>query len=73
MYAAFFLLSISQVFLLNNWLAGWSALAATTLLYLVRRPHEEQMMLECFGDEYRMYQQFTGGVIPTWRALTHKA
>lgn len=73
MYAAFFLLSISQVFLLNNWLAGWSALAATTLLYLVRRPHEEQMMLECFGDEYRMYQQCTGGVIPTWRALTHKA
>lgn len=68
MYASFFLLAISQVLLLNNWLAGWSALAATTLLYVVRRPHEEQMMLECFGDEYRTYLEGTGGVIPRWRA-----
>lgn len=67
MYASFFLLAISQVLLLNNWLAGWSALAATTLLYVVRRPHEEQMMLECFGAEYQAYRQRTGGVIPRWQ------
>ncbi len=68
MYASFFLLAISQGLLLNNWLAGWSALAATTLLYVVRIPHEEQMMLDCFGEEYRAYSRETYGLIPTPRA-----
>ncbi len=68
MYASFFLLAISQGLLLNNWLAGWSALAATSLLYVVRRPHEEQMMLDGFGQEYETYRQRTGGIIPRWHA-----
>jgi len=64
MYAAFFAMAIVQGLLLNNWLAGWGALAAVSLLYLLRVPHEEQMMIERFGDEYRTYRQRTGGLMP---------
>ena len=64
MYAAFFAMAIAQGLLLNNWLAGWGALAAVSLLYLLRVPHEEQMMIERFGDEYRTYRQRTGGLMP---------
>jgi protein-S-isoprenylcysteine O-methyltransferase Ste14 len=64
MYASFFMLGIGQAFLLSNWVAGWAALVAVTLLYVVRTPHEEKMMLECFGDEYREYMRRTGGIVP---------
>jgi len=64
MYASFFVLGISQALLLGNWLAGWSGLLASALLYSVRRTSEEQMMLDSFGEEYVTYRQRTGGVIP---------
>jgi len=64
MYAAFFVLAIGQVLLLDNWFAGWASLVAVTVLYLRRVPHEEGMMLEFFGDEYRAYMQRTGGILP---------
>lgn len=64
MYASFFIFAISQALLLHNWVAGWAALAAVTLLYVVRIPHEEKMMLDSFGEEYRTYMRHTGGVIP---------
>lgn len=68
MYASFFLLSIGQALLLSNWLAGWGALVATTVLYVMRIPHEERMMTEFFGDEYKAYCQTTNGIIPSWGA-----
>jgi protein-S-isoprenylcysteine O-methyltransferase Ste14 len=64
MYASIFLFSAAQAMLLPNWLAGFSALVPFTLLYLVRRPREEQMMCNSFGDEYRSYMQRTGRLIP---------
>ena len=73
MYASFFLLAISQGLLLGNWLAGWAALVATIVLYIVRLPHEEQMMLECFGEEYRAYRQSTYGIIPSWGATKSRS
>lgn len=33
-------------------------------LYLYRVPHEEQMMLDHFGDDYRSYIKRTGRIIP---------
>ena len=68
MYASFFLMAIGQALLLSNWLAGWSALVATTVLYVMRIPHEEKMMIEFFGDEYRAYCLHTNGIIPSWGA-----
>src|SRR5450432_543772 len=68
MYASFFLLALEQALLLGNWLAGWSALAAVLLLYVVRVPAEEAMMLSFFGAEYQSYMRRTGGIIPRlWR------
>lgn len=64
MYTSIFLFSLAQGLLLQNWLAGWSALATFSVLYLRRVPREEAMMLEAFGDEYREYMGRTGRLLP---------
>jgi protein-S-isoprenylcysteine O-methyltransferase Ste14 len=64
MYLSFFVLGIGQALLLANWIAGLSGLVATALLVAVRLPHEEAMMIEAFGDEYRSYMRRTGGILP---------
>jgi len=46
MYAAIWLFSICQGMLLQNWLAGWSALASFALMYFTRTPREEAMMAD---------------------------
>jgi protein-S-isoprenylcysteine O-methyltransferase Ste14 len=67
MYAAIFLFSLAQGLLLENWLAGWSALAPFALLYLLRTPREERMMLEHFGQPYRDYMNRTGRLFPRFK------
>jgi len=64
MYVSFFVLGAGQALLLANWIAGFSGLVATALLVAVRLPHEEAMMIEAFGDEYRDYMRRTGGLVP---------
>lgn len=64
MYAAIFLFSLGQALLLDNWLAGWSALACFAPLYLVRTPRKERLMLDVFGDEYRAHMAETGRLWP---------
>jgi len=64
MYASQWLWSTAQPLLLQNWIAGWSGLLLFLPLYLLRVPHEEQMMLEQFGEAYRAYMSRTGHVVP---------
>ena len=64
MYTAIFLVGVAQAMLIENWLAGWSALVSFGIMYLVRTPREERMMLQHFGDEYRAYMQRTGRLLP---------
>ena len=64
MYAAHLLWAIAQGLLLENWLAGWILLVTFIPMYLVRVPEEEKMMLEQFGQQYRLYISRTGGIIP---------
>ena len=64
MYASFFAMSIGQALLLNNWVAGWDALLAVSVLYWVRVPHEERMMILALGPEYLPFMRRTGGVLP---------
>lgn len=64
MYAAQWLWGISQALLLQNWIAGFSGLALSVLLYLLRITREERMMLEHFGEEYRSYMHRTGRILP---------
>jgi len=64
MYASIWLWSLGQGLVLENWLAGWYALAAFALMYFVRTPREEQMMCELFGQQYRYYMKRTGRLFP---------
>jgi protein-S-isoprenylcysteine O-methyltransferase Ste14 len=64
MYAAHWLWGVAQVFLLQNWIAGFSMLVCMVPMYLYRVRVEEEMMIEQFGDEYREYMAHTGGIIP---------
>ena len=64
MYAAILLFDVAQGLMLANWLAGWSALAAFLLLYVIRAPREERMMVDGFGDAYRDYMRRTGRLFP---------
>lgn len=64
MYAAHILWGLAQPLLLHNWIAGFSMLVTTLLLYLVRLPLEERMLVEQFGGEYRAYMHHTGRLLP---------
>lgn len=64
MYASQWLWVIAQILLLQNWLAGPLDLLFFIIFYALRVQAEEKMMLDTFGDEYRVYMEKTGGVIP---------
>jgi len=64
MYAAIWMRGVAQILLLHNWIAGWSHLLSFSLLYFLRVPREEQMMLNQFGEEYQSYMNRTGRIIP---------
>jgi len=64
MYAASLMWGVAQVLLLHNWIAGWSPLLSLMLMYFLRVPREEQMMLDQFGEEYQSYMSRTGRIIP---------
>lgn len=63
-YAAVWLMGLAQFLLLANWIAGPARLLLFLPVYLVRVPREEQMLLDHFGNEYRVYMDQTGAVIP---------
>lgn len=64
MYSAFWLWALAQALLLPNWIAGFAGLAGFGTLYFFRVRHEEELMLEAFGDSYRRYMSRTKRVIP---------
>ena len=64
MYSAHWLWGIAQALLIHNWIAGLASLIIFVPLYLLRVRREEQMMLEQFGEEYRLYMKRTGRIIP---------
>jgi protein-S-isoprenylcysteine O-methyltransferase Ste14 len=68
MYASIWLWCLAMGLLLENWLAGWYALAAFAVMYFVRTPREEQMMCDTFGQEYRDYMRQTGRIFPRIKA-----
>jgi protein-S-isoprenylcysteine O-methyltransferase Ste14 len=64
MYSAFFLMGLGVLLLSANWLVGGLNLAAVTYMYLVRVADEESMMLDQFGQSYRIYMAETGRLFP---------
>ena len=65
-YATAALLMASVTVLTANWLIGMTSLIVLSLL-AVRTPQEEAMLIERFGDEYRVYMAKTGRFIPRIR------
>lgn len=63
MYLAFILLGLGYLFLAANWFIGGTWLLATLLTLLSRRD-EEEMLLEEFGDDYSTYMDRTGKFFP---------
>ena len=63
-YAACWMWGVAQSLVLQNWIAGPAALVLFLPVYLYRIRHEERMMIDAFGDEYRDYRGRTGRVIP---------
>jgi protein-S-isoprenylcysteine O-methyltransferase Ste14 len=64
MYTAFWLMAFAQLFLLPNWIAGPAGLAGFGTLFFGRLPHEEEMMIAAFGEEYRDYMRRTSRIFP---------
>jgi protein-S-isoprenylcysteine O-methyltransferase Ste14 len=64
MYAQIFLWTIAQVLIVSNLFAGFSGIIAFTILYFVRVPHEEKMLIEYFGDEYIEYMKQKARIFP---------
>jgi protein-S-isoprenylcysteine O-methyltransferase Ste14 len=64
MYSSFFLLGLAQLLLLPNWVGGGAGIIGAALLYALRIQREEKMMLENFGDEYRLYMRQTKRLVP---------
>ena len=64
MYTHFWIWVIAQGMVLANALVLVFGIAAWALLYFLRVPEEEEMLIKEFGDEYREYMKNTGRVIP---------
>jgi protein-S-isoprenylcysteine O-methyltransferase Ste14 len=63
-YASLLLWACAQPLLLQNLFAGWAGSVAVFLIWFVRVPAEERMMLDTFGHEYASYADHTGRVLP---------
>jgi protein-S-isoprenylcysteine O-methyltransferase Ste14 len=50
--------------LLPNWVVGITGPIILVILFAIRIPREEQMMIDTFGDAYRDYGKRTARFIP---------
>ncbi len=64
MYAQIWLWTIAQFLIVSNSIAGLSGIVAWAILYFIRVPGEEKMMIDHFGNEYVQYMSQTGRVFP---------
>jgi len=63
MYTSFFAYLAASFLLTANWFIGVLGLVYS-LLILERVGHEERMMLDTYGEEYRQYMRRTGRFLP---------
>ena len=63
-YTAFLLILGSILLISANWLIGLAWISMTVLEVISRIGFEENLMLEYFGDQYRVYMKKTGRLLP---------
>jgi protein-S-isoprenylcysteine O-methyltransferase Ste14 len=66
MYAAQIPLILAWLPASANWLVGLPGLIGGLVIFALRIPEEEKVMLERFGDEYRAYMDQTDRLLPRW-------
>ena len=64
MYSAHLIWAIAQIFILHNWIAGYSFLIVQVPFCFIRIKNEEEMMIAQFGAAYKAYMEKTGRLIP---------
>ena len=64
MYSVFYLYMIGILLLTSNWLIGGLMLVGLTAVMITRLEREEAVMLEKFGENYRVYMKRTGRFLP---------
>jgi protein-S-isoprenylcysteine O-methyltransferase Ste14 len=69
MYAALVPIILACLPASANWLVGLPGIFGGMIVFALRIPQEEKVMLERFGDSYRVYMQHTGRFLPRLRSL----
>jgi len=64
MYLGFFFWAVLVGLLLPNWLTLIASWLSFALLYFIRIPAEEEMMIDQFGEKYIEYMKATGRIFP---------
>ena len=64
MYAGFFLWGITLLLFTDHWGVGGTFVGLIVFVAFLRVPHEEKVLIEHFGDEYRQYRARTGRFFP---------
>jgi protein-S-isoprenylcysteine O-methyltransferase Ste14 len=67
LYTALFLIASAQLLLIGNAVVGPAFLLAFSILYASRIEHEEDMMLDHFGQAYADYKARTNRLLPFFR------
>ena len=67
MYTAIFAIATAQLLLIGNAVVGPAFLLAFSILYASRIDHEEDMMLDYFGQAYADYKARTNRLLPSFR------
>lgn len=64
MYAALLGISVCQVFMIQNWIAGPVSIFLVTPFCIYQINREEKLLTKFFGDDYRLYMSETGMLWP---------
>jgi protein-S-isoprenylcysteine O-methyltransferase Ste14 len=64
MYAALLGISICQIFMIQNWIAGPISILLVTPFCIYQIKREENLLIKFFGDDYRDYIRNTGMLWP---------
>lgn len=64
MYTQIWIWTIAQIFIVSNFIAGFSGIIAWAILYFIRVSKEEKMLTNYFGETYKNYMKQSGRIFP---------